>query len=406
MNYSNLIKIATNALLRNKFRALLTMLGIIIGVGSVIGMLSIGEGSKKNIQQEISSMGANMIFVRPGQQRRGGVMLGNSDSKSLTLKNVEALQREAQDLTAVSPQVASGGQVVLGNKNWPTTIYGVNNDYLSIRKYELKDGREFTDQEIKSLGKVCILGQTVVDNIFDKGVDPIGQTIRFGKIPFKVIGVLKEKGENSMGNDQDDMILAPYTTVQRRILAITYIQSILASAVSEDKSEQAISEIETILRSDHKLKQGDEDDFEVRSQAEMIQTFSSVSDMLTMLLGAIAGISLLVGGIGIMNIMFVSVTERTREIGLRMSVGGRGNDIMAQFLIEAVMLSVLGGAIGVLFGILISYVAASILSFPLVLISNAIILSFVVCSAIGVFFGWYPARKAANLNPIDALRYE
>lgn len=406
MNYTNLIKIATHALLRNKFRALLTMLGIIIGVGSVIGMLSIGQGSKENIQQEISSMGANMIFIRPGQQRRGGVMLGNSDSKSLTLKNVEALQREAQDLTAVSPQVVSSGQVILGNKNWPTTIYGVNNAFLQIRKYELKDGREFTNQEIKSLGKVCILGQTVVDNIFGKGVDPIGQTIRFNKIPFKVIGVLKPKGENSMGNDQDDLILAPYTTVQRRILAINYVQSILASAVSENKSEQAIDEIETILRSEHKLKADDADDFEVRSQAEMIQTFSSVSDMLTMLLGAIAGISLLVGGIGIMNIMYVSVTERTREIGLRMSIGGRGKDILAQFLIEAVMLSVLGGAIGVLFGILISYVAASILSFPMVLMTNAIVLSFVVCTVIGVFFGWYPARKAANLNPIDALRYE
>ncbi|NCB08005.1 MAG: FtsX-like permease family protein, partial [Bacteroidia bacterium] len=341
MKYKNLIKIASNALLRNKFRAILTMLGIIIGVGSVIGMLSIGQGSKKSIQEQISSMGSNMVFVMPGQQRRGGVMMGNSDSKSLTLKNVEALEKESKYLSAISPQVASSGQAVRGNNNWPTSIYGVNNDYLSIRKYELKDGRLFSDQEIETLGKVCFIGQTVVENLFPEGTDPVGQTIRFSSIPLKVIGVLKEKGENSMGQDQDDLIIAPYTTVQRRILAINFIQSITASAVSEDKSTEAIAEIETILRREHKLQADDEDDFEVRSQAEMIQTFTSVSDMLTMLLGAIAGISLLVGGIGIMNIMYVSVTERTREIGLRMSVGGRGKDIMVQFLIEAVMLSVI-----------------------------------------------------------------
>ena len=406
MKYKNLIKIASNALLRNKFRAILTMLGIIIGVGSVIGMLSIGQGSKKSIQEQISSMGSNMVFVMPGQQRRGGVMMGNSDSKSLTLKNVEVLEKESQYLSAISPQVASSGQSVRGNNNWPTSIYGVNADYLSIRKYELEDGRIFTDKEISTLGKVCLIGQTVVENLFVDGVDPIGQTIRFSNIPLKVIGVLKEKGENSMGQDQDDLIIAPYTTVQRRILAITHIQSISASAVSEDKSELAIQEIETILRREHKLQDGKENDFEVRSQAEMIQTFTSVSDMLTMLLGAIAGISLLVGGIGIMNIMYVSVTERTREIGLRMSVGGRGKDIMIQFLIEAVMLSVIGGALGILLGLLISYVAASLLSFPLVIMTEAIVLSFLVCTVIGVFFGWYPAQKAANLNPIDALRYE
>lgn len=406
MKYKNLIKIASNALLRNKFRAILTMLGIIIGVGSVIGMLSIGQGSKKSIQEQISSMGSNMVFVMPGQQRRGGVMMGNSDSKSLTLKNVEVLEKESQYLSAISPQVASSGQSVRGNNNWPTSIYGVNADYLSIRKYELEDGRIFNDKEISTLGKVCLIGQTVVENLFVDGVDPIGQTIRFSNIPLKVIGVLKEKGENSMGQDQDDLIIAPYTTVQRRILAITHIQSISASAVSEDKSELAIQEIETILRREHKLQDGKENDFEVRSQAEMIQTFTSVSDMLTMLLGAIAGISLLVGGIGIMNIMYVSVTERTREIGLRMSVGGRGKDIMIQFLIEAVMLSVIGGALGILLGLLISYVAASLLSFPLVIMTEAIVLSFLVCTVIGVFFGWYPAQKAANLNPIDALRYE
>lgn len=406
MNYTNLTKIATNALKRNKFRSILTMLGIIIGVGSVIGMLSIGQGSKQSIQSQISEMGSNMIFVRPTSQQRGGVMMGNSNAQTLTLSDVERIKKEAVNLSAVSPQVSSSGQAVNGNKNWPTSINGVSPEYLDIRKYELEDGRIFTDKEIKGLAKVCIVGQTVVENLFEKNVDPVGQTIRFAGIPLKIIGVLVEKGENSMGRDQDDLLIAPYTTVQRRILAITYIQDIYASAVSEEKSAEALTEMETILRSAHKLKTGVENDFEVRSQAEMVEMFSSVSDMLTMLLGAIAGISLLVGGIGIMNIMFVSVTERTREIGLRMSVGARGADILMQFLIEAVLLSILGGIIGVLFGLLISYVATSLLNFPMVIMTNAIVLSFLVCAAIGIFFGWYPAKKASNLNPIDALRHE
>ena len=406
MNYTNLTKIATTALKRNKFRAALTMLGIIIGVGSVIAMLSIGESSKQSIREEMSDMGTNMIFVMPGSQHRGGVMMGNSNAKSLTLSDVEMLRKEAKNITEISPQVSTSGQAVNGNNNWPTTIYGVDQSYLDIRKYELEDGRIFTDKEIKSLAKVCLIGQTVIENLFPKGSDPVGQTIRFGGIPLKVIGVLKEKGENGMGMDQDDMIIAPYTSVQRRMLAITHIQSIYASAVSEEKSDAAISEIETILRAQHKLKEGDDDDFQVRSQAEMVQMASSVSDMLTILLGAIAGISLLVGGIGIMNIMFVSVTERTREIGLRMSVGGRGIDILMQFLIEAVLLSILGGIIGIIFGVSLSYLATTLLNMPFVIMTQAIALSFLVCSIIGIFFGWYPARKASNLNPIDAIRHE
>ena len=406
MNYINLIKIAFHALRRNKFRAILTMLGIIIGVGSVIGMLSIGQGSKQSIREEMSSIGTNMIFVMPASQRRGGVMMGNSSAEFLSLSDIKAIESEATDITAVSPQVSSKGQAINGNKNWPTSIYGVDADYLSIRKYEIEDGRVFTEKEIKSLAKVCLVGKTVVENLFEDGIDPIGQSIRFNGIPLKVIGVLKEKGENGMGMDQDDLLIAPYTSVQRRILAISHIQSIYASAISEEKSEEAIEQIETILRREHKLKENDDDDFEVRSQAEMVEMVSSISDMITYLLGAVAAISLLVGGIGIMNIMFVSVTERTREIGLRMSVGGRGIDILMQFLIEAILLSILGGFIGILFGLLISYIATSLLNFPMVILIDAIALSFAVCSVIGIFFGWYPARKAASLNPIDALRHE
>lgn len=406
MNYTNLTKIATTALKRNKFRAILTMLGIIIGVGSVIAMLSIGESSKQSIRDEMADMGTNMIFVMPGSQQRGGIMMGNSNAKSLTLSDIDALKKDAQYLSAISPQVSKSGQAVKGNNNWPTTIYGGNAEYLGIRKFEIEDGRIFTEREIKSLAKVCLIGQTVVENIFPDGTDPIGQTLRFGGIPLKVIGVLKEKGENGMGMDQDDMIIAPYTSVQRRMLAITHIQSIYASAVSEEKSNAAIEEIETILRTQHKLKEGDDDDFQVRSQGEMLEMVSSVSDMLTLLLGAVAGISLLVGGIGIMNIMFVSVTERTKEIGLRMSVGGRGIDILMQFLIEAVLLSILGGIIGIIFGSALSYLASYLLDMPFVINTQAVALSFVVCSVIGIFFGWYPARKASNLDPIDAIRHE
>jgi putative ABC transport system permease protein len=406
MNYSNLTKIAWGALMRNKFRAFLTMLGIIIGVASVIAMLAIGQGSKKSIQDQMSSMGSNLVFVMPGSQQKGGAMMGNSNSKTLVLADVEAIRKKCQYISAVSPEVRSAGQAVFGNKNWPTSIYGSDIEYLSIKKIEVKSGRMFSEKEVKSLAKVCLVGETVIENLFGKGVDPIGQTIRFKNIPFKVIGVLSEKGDNSFGQDQDDLLLAPYTTVQRRILAIEHIQAIYTSAVSEEKTTEAIAELETVLRKNHKISNPDDDDFRVMSQSELVKTFTSISDILTALLGAISGISLLVGGIGIMNIMYVSVTERTREIGLRMSIGGKGRDILMQFLIESIMLSVLGGVIGIILGYLAASVVGSLMSWPTVITTNSVVLAFAVCSAIGIFFGWYPARKASNLNPIDALRYE
>lgn len=406
MNYSNLFRIAIRALIRNKLRAFLTMLGIIIGVASVIAMLAIGEGSKVNITNEMSSMGTNMVMVMPNMQRRGGVSLGASSSMALKYSDVEAIRNEAASVAAVSPEVRANGQVIYSNENTQTTIYGVSEEYLTIRKLEIQSGRIFNTTELKSMAKVCILGQTVVENLFGEDADPVGLTIRVKNLPFLIIGVLKDKGESGMGQDQDDLILAPYTTVQRRLAAIDYINGIYASAISEDKSALAISEVEEILRRTHKLKETDENDFRVMSQSELIETVSSITDILTILLGAIAGISLLVGGIGIMNIMFVSVTERTREIGLRMSIGGRGNDILKQFLVESILLSILGGALGVVFGYLIAKGAGSLMDIPPVIKVQTVVLAFTVCFAIGVFFGWYPARKAANLNPIDALRYE
>jgi putative ABC transport system permease protein len=406
MNFKNLIKIAVRALVRNKLRAILTMLGIIIGVGSVIAMLAIGQGSKKKIRDQMSSMGTNMIMVMPNFQRRGGVSLGASVSQVLKYSDVVALRNEATDLSAVSPEIRASGQIIYSNQNTQTTIYGVTEEYLSIRKLTIKSGRIFNANEIRSMAKVCILGKTVVDNLFGSGMDPLGLSIRIKNLPFQVIGVLESKGESGMGQDQDDLIIAPYTTVQSRLANIDYINSIYASAVSEEKSAAAQAEVEQIMRSSHRLKESAENDFRIMSQSELIQTVSSISDVMTYLLGAIAGISLLVGGIGIMNIMFVSVTERTREIGLRMSIGGRGKDILRQFLVESMLLSILGGALGVIFGVAVAKIAGSLMSSPTVVSTQSVVLAFAVCFAIGVFFGWYPAKKAAGLNPIDALRYE
>lgn len=406
MNVINLFKIALRALNGNKFRGFLTMLGIIIGVAAVITMLAIGQGSKKSIQDQISTMGSNMINIRPGTGQFGGVRQSAGSMQTLKLEDYEAIASQAEYISAATPEVSSSGQVIFGANNSPTSVYGVNPSYLEIRKYNISQGSMFTEMDVKTSAKVCVIGQTVVENLFTNGEDPVGQTIRFNKIPMRVVGVLESKGDNTMGMDQDDLVLAPYTTIQKRVLAITYIQSIAASAVSEDATEDAIASIEEILRQRHKIGVGDEDDFNVRSQKELISMMSSTTDMMTILLACIAGISLLVGGIGIMNIMYVSVTERTREIGLRMSIGAKGIDILMQFLIEAILLSVTGGIIGVVIGISSAYLVKSILMWPIDIQIYTIILSFVVCSATGIFFGWYPAKKASDLDPIDALRYE
>lgn len=405
MNFVNLLKIALKALNNNKLRCFLTMLGIIIGVASVITMLAIGQGSKNSIKDQISEMGSNMIMVHPGSMQRGGVRQSADDMQSLQVSDYEALQN-LPGIAAISPSVNSGGQLVNGNNNYPSTIYGITPDYLDIRKLKVKEGSMFTEHDIKSAAKVCVLGKTVVDNLFPNGEDPVGKVIRFGKIPMTVIGVLESKGTNSMGMDQDDVVLAPYTTVMKRILAIDYIQGLFASAVDESQTDETIDAITEVLRAQHKLKDGENDDFEIRSQQELSEMMNSTSDMMTVLLACIAGISLLVGGIGIMNIMFVSVTERTREIGLRMSIGARGIDILSQFLIEAVIISVTGGIIGILLGVVASWLVTVIAHWPVYIQMYSVALSFAVCTITGVFFGWYPAKKASGLDPIEAIRYE
>ncbi|RTE55234.1 FtsX-like permease family protein [Arenibacter aquaticus] len=406
MRLLNLFKIAFKAIVLNKMRTLLTMLGIIIGVASVIAMLAIGEGSKESIRSTISSMGSNMITVIPGSDVRGGVRQDRSAMETLTLSDFKVIEQQASLLSYITPLVNGGGQVINGSNNWPSTIYGVNPDYLNIKVLDLQSGSMFTDAEVQSASKVALLGQTVVDNIFPNGEDPVGKMIRFNSIPFKVIGVLEEKGENTFGQDQDDVVIAPYTTVQKRILAIDHINQIMASAISEEDAPDAVNEVSAILRSQHKIADEQEDDFYVRSMEELISTFSSTSEMLTILLVAVAGISLLIGGIGIMNIMYVSVKERTKEIGLRMAVGGKGSDILMQFLIEAILISITGGLLGVILGLGSTVFIEKFLHWPTSVALYSIVISFAVCAITGIFFGWYPARKAAALDPITALRYE
>lgn len=406
MNFTNLFKIAVKALGNNKLRGFLTMLGIIIGVASVITMLAIGQGSKRSIQAEISEMGSNMIMIHPGGDMRGGVRLDADDMESLKLKDMEDIREKTRYVSYVSPAVNSAGQAVYGANNTPTTVYGVNLDYLEIRRYKIADGDAFSEQEIKTAAKVCLVGKTVVDELFPAGENPVGRVIRFGTIPFRIVGVLESKGYNSMGMDQDDLIVAPYTTVQKRILAITHLQEIVCSSLSEACTDEAIAEISDILRTNHRLKATDDDDFSIRSQQELSSMLTSTTDMMTVLLAAVAGISLLVGGIGIMNIMLVSVTERTKEIGIRKSLGGKRRDIMRQFVIEAAVTSAVGGLIGIVLGVAAAYAAGSLLSMTVVISSGAIAIAFSVSVGIGILFGYSPAAKASRLNPIDALHYE
>jgi len=406
MKLINLIKIAFKAIVLNKMRTLLTMLGIIIGVASVIAMLAIGEGSKESIRTTISSMGSNMITIRPGADDRGPARGSGGNVQTLTLQDYEEIKEQATLLSYTTPVVNGGGQVINGSNNWPSTMYGVNPDYLKIKVVDLQSGSMFTNAEVQSASKVALIGQTVVDNVFPDGQEPIGQMIRFNNIPFKVIGVLEEKGENTFGQDQDDVVIAPYTTVQKRILAIDYLNQVMASAVSEDDAPEAVTQVTEILRAQHQLLDSEEDDFSVRSMEELISTFSSTSEMLTVLLVAVASISLLIGGIGIMNIMYVSVKERTKEIGLRMAVGGKGADILMQFLIEAILISITGGLLGVLLGLGTTLFIENFLNWPTSVTLFSIVISFAVCAVTGIFFGWYPARKASALDPITALRYE
>lgn len=406
MNGTNLFKIALRALANNKLRAFLTMLGIIIGVASVIAMLAIGQGSKKSIQQQISEMGSNMIMIHPGAEMRGGVRQDPSAMQTLKLENYEKLSEECTYLSGISPNVSSSGQLVAEANNYPSSVSGVSMDYLTIRQLTVEQGEMFTENDIRTAAKVCVIGKTIVDNLFPDGSDPIGKVIRCNQIPFRVIGVLKSKGYNSMGMDQDDVVLAPYSTVMKRLLAQTYLSGIFASALTEDMTDEAVDEITTILRREHKLKETDDDDFTIRTQQELSSMLNTTTDLMTTLLACIAGISLVVGGIGIMNIMYVSVTERTREIGLRMSVGARGVDILSQFLIEAILISITGGLIGVIIGCGASFMIKTIAHWPVFIQPWSVLLSFLVCTVTGVFFGWYPAKKAADLDPIDALRYE
>ena len=406
MNWTNLFKIAFKAIANNKLRTFLTMLGIIIGVASVITMLAIGQGSKQSIQSQISKMGSNMIMIMPGAERRGGVRMGGSDMQTLKISDYNTLKQECTYLAAISPSVSSSGQFIFGGNNYSSSISGVSQDYLTIRQLEVEDGDMFDDTDIAQSAKVCIIGKTIADNLFTSGENPVGQIIRFRNMPFTVIGVLKSKGYNTMGQDQDDVVLAPYTTVMKRILSVNYLSMIYASAINEGETDQAIDEITEILRTNHKLQDGKADNFNVRSQEELSSMMTSTTTSMTILLACVAGISLIVGGIGIMNIMYVSVTERTKEIGLRMSVGARGVDILTQFLIEAVMISITGGIIGVLLGVGAAYGVKMFAGWPIAIQPMSVILSFAVCSITGIFFGWYPAKKAANLDPIEAIRYE
>ena len=382
------------------------MLGIVIGIAAVIAVVNLGEGLKQSTANQLSDMGTNLIMVMRANQRRGGVSMGSGNVQSLKVKDCELIAKNAKNVSMVSPVVNSGGQLVNGSKNWSGTVYGGSPEYLEIRKYEIATGVNFTDDDVKKYAKVGLIGQTIVEELFDEDEDPIGQTIRIGKIPFMVIGTLKEKGENSMGMDQDDIVVMPYSTVQKRMLGVDFIQQIYCSAVSESVAEAAVTEIEEILRASHKIPEGGDDDFEVRTQQEMLEMMTSMTSMITTVLIAIALISLLVGCIGIMNIMYVTVTERTKEIGLRMSIGAKNAAILMQFLTESIILSLIGGVIGMVLGVGLSYIVALAMSLPFVVNVMWMVIAFVSCAILGLISGFFPALKASRTDPINALRYE
>ena len=399
-------RISAKALLRNKTRSVLSMLGIVIGIAAVIAVVNLGEGLKQSTANQLSDMGTNLIMVMRANQRRGGVSMGSSNVQSLKVKDCEYIAKNAKNITMVSPVVNSGGQVVNGSKNWSGTVYGGSTDYLQIRKYDIATGVNFTDDDIKKYAKVGLIGQTIVEELFNEGEDPIGKTIRVGNMPFKVIGTLKEKGENAMGMDQDDIIIMPYSTVQKRMLGVDFIHQIVCSAASEDVADAAVEEIEGLLRVSHKIPAGGTDDFEVRTQKELLEMMTSMTGMITTVLIAIALISLLVGCIGIMNIMYVTVTERTKEIGLRMSIGAKNSAILLQFLTESIILSLIGGILGLVLGVLLSYFVGLIMSLPFIVNVLWMAISFVSCAVLGLIAGFFPALKASRTDPINALRYE
>ena len=401
------MKVAIKAIANNKFRSFLSMLGIIIGVAAVIVMMAIGQGSKESIRQNISQMGSNIIMIRPGADRgAGGVRQNPSAMQTLKPDDYEKIKEEAKYCTYVSPEVTSAGQIINGNNNSSTTMYGESTEYFDIKQWEISNGSAFTDEDIKKAAKVCVIGKTVADELFPSGQDPVGKMVRFKSIPFRVIGVLKSKGYNSFGMDQDNLCITPYTTVMKRLTAQTWFSSINCSAITEEMTDDAIQELTAILKEQHKIKADGEEDFTIRSQQEIMETMSSTMDTVTLILVVAAAFSLLVAGIGIMNIMLVSVTERTKEIGLRMSVGARGIDISNQFLIESIIISVTGGILGIGLGTLLSTGANLLFGLPTSIPMWSIVVSFIVCTIIGIGFGYFPAQKAARLDPIEAIRYE
>ena len=406
MKIKNQLKAAFRSLAKNKMRTFLTMLGIIIGVGSVITMLAIGQGSKESIQAQIANLGTNLLTVFPSASMTGGVRMEAGSSIKMNLEDYNAVATRCPSVMYSTPTVRTGGQLVTTGQNWRTSIWGVYPDYFPIRNLKIETGNVWSTAEDKSASKVCVVGHTVSNNLFGEGSDPVGRMVRINNIPFKIVGIFEAKGQNAFGQDQDDIVIAPFTTVQSRMLTIAYINSIMVSAKSEELIAQATDEITQVLKERHHLGVSEDPDFSIRSQADIASTATATSGILTILLASIASISLLVGGIGIMNIMLVSVTERTREIGIRMGVGARGRDVLLQFLIEALLISLIGGLLGVGLGILASKIITGIMSWPITITIQSILLAFIFSTAIGIFFGWYPARKAASLNPIDALRYE